>query len=164
MVPGPSGRSEARRPGQRGGMACAGVREVGVSELAATWVEHGRGECRAVRVDADDVVSRHLAERGQLLCQHRAPEVGEAVRTTQLFAWQGLDEPPLFESMQRPVEGTGPQVNPDQAVRCPRSSRGHASGRRPGSRESAGWAQEADHGRWDDEESVPTRVSQRRSR
>ena len=53
-------RSEPGRPGQAGAMPLAGVREVGVSELAAARVEHGRGERPAVRVDADDVDCRHV--------------------------------------------------------------------------------------------------------
>ena len=54
------GRPEPGRPGQAGVMPVAGVREVGVSELAAARVEHGRGERLAVRVDADDVGCRHV--------------------------------------------------------------------------------------------------------
>lgn len=41
-------------------MSLPSIREVGLSELAGARVEHGRGEGRTVRVDADDVVVRHV--------------------------------------------------------------------------------------------------------
>src|SRR4051794_2416276 len=57
-------RAMGPRPCHDVGVSGCGVREVGVVDLAASCIEHGRSEGLAVRINADDVAGLHVVPPG----------------------------------------------------------------------------------------------------
>jgi hypothetical protein len=126
------GRAEPGSPRQAGVMPLAGVREVSVSELTAARVEHGRGECLAVRVDADDVGCRHVVASRVLAVGGRDRATTSQSRGSTLSSGQHGPRVTVPGSTLQAADSHPNEVAPEISFESGLGTVTHRTGRRRG--------------------------------